>query len=244
MNSSIIDKKILIIKAGSTLPVLRESQGDFEDWIAVMLGPEVQTNIVNPVRGENLPDIRYYMGAVITGSHDNVTDKLPWMRDLAVWVRDSVSAKIPILGICFGHQLIACAPGGKVDFHLGGLEAGIKEIQLTTDGKSDRLLGLLTSPFLAHVTHKQTVIQLPAQAVPLAFNSFEKHHAFRVGEHVWGVQFHPEYTAAIMREYVKAEWDDLHKQGIDPLLVISRVNENQTGSLIMQRFTEICSGKQ
>jgi GMP synthase (glutamine-hydrolysing) len=74
---------------------------------------------------------------VISGAHAMITDDLPWMLRLADWTRRVVTAQVPFLGICFGHQMLARAMGGKVDFHPRGREIGSVDIALHAAAESD-----------------------------------------------------------------------------------------------------------
>lgn len=195
-------KKILLLKTGSTHASIRQAFGDFEHWFLQALeGNEVQ--LVNAVTDPQLPDPVQVQGVILTGSPAMVTDREPWSERLAHWLANSAHGRVPVLGVCYGHQLLAHALGGAVDWHPLGRESGTATIELTPDGKNDPLLGILPPRFLAQVTHAQRVTRLPADAVLLAANTFESHHAFRIGAATWGVQFHPEFSADVMRAYLQ-----------------------------------------
>jgi GMP synthase (glutamine-hydrolysing) len=106
---------ILVIKTGSTLPSLLDRQGDFEDWVIAGLGvPRDQVQVANVQAGDVLPEPDDVAGVVITGSHSMVTDHEPWSERAAAWLRRAVVRQTPVLGICYGHQLLAYALGGEV----------------------------------------------------------------------------------------------------------------------------------
>jgi GMP synthase (glutamine-hydrolysing) len=88
------------------------------------------------------------------------------------------------------------------------------------------------------VSHSQTVINLPGKAMRLAMNPFEPNHAFRVGDCAWGIQFHPEYTADIMRSYILNEKEDLMHEGIEIRPVLDSVKETPVVASILRRFNE------
>ena len=114
------DGHAYVIKAGDTFPDLIEQMGNFEDWIisGTGLAPE-RVRVVNAEAGEALPDPETVRGAVISGSHSMVTQGLAWSLALEDWARQMIAAKVPLLGICYGHQIMARAMGGRVDFHPG-----------------------------------------------------------------------------------------------------------------------------
>lgn len=233
-------KKLIIIKAGSTFPALRQRLGDFEDWIIHEIGSsDVAITVVNVMEGESLPPVDTLSGVIITGSPAMVTDKNAWMQVLIGWIPQVVERNIPLLGICFGHQLLAEAMGGRADYHPNGREMGTVSIQLTPEGKQDKLLGALPDDFLAHTTHAQTVISLPANTLRLAENSFEIHHAFRLGDSAWGVQFHPEFSADIMRAYVSEQTPSLLRDGHNVGELEAAICNTDAVNTLLKRFMTI-----
>lgn len=214
-------KKLYIIKTGRTFSSIFERLGDFDDWVCNMLGElSVPVEVINVAEGSPLPGIEECRAVIITGSHAMVTDNLDWSLALEAWIPLLVSARVPFLGICYGHQLLARSMGGEVDYHPCGREIGSVAIRLTPEAEYDLLFRDLPSLFSAHVTHAQSALQLPVDSLPLASSDHDQHHAFRVGTCAWGVQFHPEYTADVMRAYICAQDQSLSEEGycVDGLL--------------------------
>ncbi|MFZ5602310.1 MAG: glutamine amidotransferase-related protein, partial [Pseudomonadota bacterium] len=146
---------------------------------------------------------------------------------------------VPILGVCYGHQLLAHALGGAVDWHPQGREIGTTPIHLTDAGTRDPLLGTLPARFLAQVTHAQRVSRLPDEAVLLAGNDYESHHAFRVGDATWGLQFHPEFSAEVMRAYLHASAAALRQHQRDPDQLLQQVDTAHADQALLRRFVEL-----
>lgn len=233
-------KKLLVIKAGTTYPAIRKKAGDFDDMIIARAGLRRQDITVCPVyEGKALPEPEGFYAAIITGSHDMVTDRAIWSILLEDWVRERAFNKIPVLGICYAHQLIAQALGGKADYHPGGLEFGTVSIELTETGKADPLMKGLPAMFPVHVAHAQTVAQLPTGAVTLACNKFELHHTIAFGHNIWGLQFHPEFTADIVHTYIDEAKKGLEKKGHDIQAMHNLVVETPCGETILKRFIEL-----
>ena len=200
---------LLILKTGDTHERLRAAQGDFEHWIERGLragespSAHVPLVVLDPRRGDRLPEPAQLAGVVISGSHAMVSDREAWSERSAEWLAGVVRAQVPVLGICYGHQLLARALGGEAGNHPVGLELGTVQVRTTADATGDPLLGELPAVFDAHVVHRQSALRLPEGAVALAGNAFEPHQAFRAGgARAWGVQFHPEFDEAAMRGYI------------------------------------------
>lgn len=231
--------KILIIKTGHTVQPLLERSVDFEDWIIEGTGLDSgQFLVISVFQGEQLPPLESVSGIIVTGSPEYVTDRANWSEITGNYLKRGVEAELPILAICYGHQLLAHCLGGQVGFHLGGREIGTVAIDLSAEGKKDTLLGQLPDTFLAQVSHQQSVIALPADAVNLAANSFEPHHAFRIGECAWGLQFHPEFSAETIRTYIQVRQQALEKEGIEPEQLLKQVSATPESASVLRGFAE------
>ena len=136
--------------------------------------------------GGHLPDAFDFDGVVITGSSSSVYWDEPWITALVDWVAEADARGLPILGVCYGHQVLAEALGGTVA-GMDGYEIGYREVR--HDG--DDLFAGIDESFTVFTTHGDTVTELPPGADLLAENDYGV-HAFRRG-HAVGVQFHPEY---------------------------------------------------
>jgi GMP synthase (glutamine-hydrolysing) len=237
-------KKIVLIKAGATFGNIAEKYGDYDEWIIKGLGcGREHVRIIDSRTCISLPDINECEGVVISGSRSHVTENLDWVNALAAWVPLIVNAGIPVLGICFGHQLLAYAFGGKVGFHPQGREIGTVGIELDEKARDDALFGRLPGSFSANVSHKQTVFELPEGAVRLAFNAHEQNHAFRLGGCAWGVQFHPEFSADAMSGMIGEQSGDLKAEGFDVETLLGNVKETPEAYALLGRFCELVQNK-
>jgi GMP synthase (glutamine-hydrolysing) len=139
------------------------------------------------VTAGELPADFDYDGVVVTGSRSSVYWDEPWIDDLIDWLDRAADRGLPTLGVCYGHQALATALGGRVEA-MSDVELGYREIRRVDD---DPLLAGLDAPFVAFETHSDRVVELPPGATLLAEND-RGVQAFRRGD-CWGVQFHPEY---------------------------------------------------
>jgi len=231
--------RMLIIKTGSAIHQVAEL-GDFDDWIRDGAGLSEERVVVCRVdEGDRLPEASEFAGAVITGSPAMVTERLPWSEQTAEWLTAAIDSGLALLGICYGHQLLAHALGGRVEPDPAGREIGTVSVKLTLDGEDDALLGLLPSVFQAQATHVESVTRLPHGAVELATSDHPANHAFRVGDMVWGVQFHPEFDEAVMRSYLEARANVIREEGLDPEALLAAVEPAERATEVLRRFAEL-----
>jgi GMP synthase (glutamine-hydrolysing) len=229
---------ILVVKLGSTFPQLIAKQGDFDDWVIRRLDlPVKAVCVVDVLAGEELPQDGF-SGAIITGSHNMVTDRLDWSERTAEWLRRQVEKRTLILGICYGHQLLTHSLGGVVGPNPKGREFGNQKIYLNDAAKSDSLFDAMPKVFEGHCCHAQSALKLPAGAVCLGGNTHEANHAVRFAENCWGVQFHPEFDAEATRYYIEQHKDLLAKQGVDTKKLYDAVSPTPESYDMISRFAK------
>jgi GMP synthase (glutamine-hydrolysing) len=238
--SSTSARPLCLIKAGSTYPENIAETGDFEDWLIAGLGlPEDAVCVLDAREVAELPPPGECAGVLIGGAHAMITDEMPWMKRLADWTARVVAAQVPFLGICFGHQMLARAMGGRVDFHPQGREIGSVPIELHPAAETDPLFADMPTRFRAHAVHAQSVVTLPPGAELLAGNSFEATHAFRVGGCAWGVQFHPEFNPARMSVYLDHFAPTLHAVGQDAASIRAGLVATPESASLLPRFARL-----
>lgn len=233
---------MLIIKTGSTLPEMKRRWGDFEDWtLAGLELPASAVQVADVTAGAPLPDYAAVQAVVITGSHSMVTEHLDWSERTAAWLKGAVARRLPTLGICYGHQLLAYALGGEVGVNPRGLEYGTFEVNLLEPARQDPLLRGLNNPLPVQLCHAQSVLRLPAGAVRLATNACGAHHAFVLAGNVWGVQFHPEFNAEVVRTYIDDMRAPLLAEKQDPAALWAACADTPAGGEILRRFARLAT---
>lgn len=197
----------LLVRPGSIYPEIIEAFGDFDEWF-VRASPfdAPSFHVVDPTE-EELPSPAAYRGVLITGSLAAAFGDEPWLAGLFGFVRQTVEKKVPLLGVCFGHQAMAAALGGTVERNRRGQELGTVEVELTADGAADPYFQGVPRRFLAQASHDDHVVALPPGARLLATNAHSEVQACRFNEMSLGVQFHPEITGDLQRALI------LHGEG-------------------------------
>lgn len=134
-------------------------------------------------------------GYVITGSPNGVYDSDPWIAELMQFIRDCYAADKKIVGICFGHQILAHALGGRTEKSSKGWGLGMKEFNVPIQKP-----WMTEEPgqFGLYFVHQDQVMTLPEEAELLGGNGFCPNAMFVMGDKVLGVQGHPEFTEPIM----------------------------------------------
>lgn len=230
-------RPLLVLKTGDTYEPLREPRGDFEHWVADGLNcAELPLLVLDPRRGDALPQPGDIAGVVLTGSHAMVSHREAWSERTAAWLAALVrEGSVPVLGICYGHQLLAHALGGEAGDHPVAMEIGTVQVERTPAALHDRLFGGMPARFDAHVVHRQSALRLPPGAVRLAGNDFEHNQAFRIGQQAWGVQFHPEFDAHAMRGYIDTLAESLDKPGE----LRDKVRSTPHAAALLERFARL-----
>lgn len=242
-------KRLLIVKVGDALPDAIARGEDFEHWIVRGFGPlAVPPWIIDARRSRLMPAPDVIAGAVVTGSAAMVTDRAEWSEALVPWLNALVDESVPVLGICYGHQLLAHALGGKVGDHPDGMQIGTVCLQKTLESADDPLFDDMPHEFPAQAVHSQTVVRLPPGAARLAGSDHEPHYAFRFGDSAWGVQFHPEFSVEAMQGYIRKFAPDgaadpasgparsLAARGLDVQRLTQQLGSSEAAARILERF--------
>lgn len=234
---------LLIVQMGTPPEAMRRALGDQSSWFIQALGdgaPPVR--VVRPYLGEALPAPAAFCAAIVTGSWAMVTDRTPWSERTGAWARDLIAGDKPLLGVCYGHQLMADVMGGVVADDPGGREMGTLPVTLSDQGRADPFFGRLPSVFQADLTHVQSVLVPPAGAQVLASSAHDAFVALRYGSHAISVQFHPEFSARILDECVRRRADKLRAEGFDVPRMRAEIAATPVARQVLTRFVEQYAG--
>lgn len=166
----------------------------------------VGLEVRRPFAGEDLPDGLDAFGGLIVlggerGAHDDAA--WPWLPHTRRLIGEAVEIGLPMLGICLGHQLAAVALGGDI-VRMEATIRGVRPFGLTPQGREDPLFARLAAGAVTVQWNGDTVDPLPTGAVVLARDEAGHVQAARVAPRAWGVQSHPELTAATVDGWAHA----------------------------------------
>jgi GMP synthase (glutamine-hydrolysing) len=248
MTSTVTPAKVLLFHNGPMPAAIDALHGTFEVQVANSLAAcgiterDVALEVVRTFdQGyERVASIdgTQYATVILSGSVADVTQSLPWMHVLADWIRKHVG-KVPMLGICFGHQIIGHALGGEVMHNPRGYEVGTFEAE-TVDAAAqaaDPLASQLPPKLKIALMHAQSVERLPEGAVAFYRTDNEKHQMVRFSKDTYGCQFHPEFTSGFVRDLAPyLSFGNSTEADLDRL---ARVEDTPMSMSIIGRFVRL-----
>ncbi|MBM4376794.1 MAG: glutamine amidotransferase [Deltaproteobacteria bacterium] len=228
-------KRLLVVVTGEPAEPVAARHGDFVRILERALGPRFERSVrVLDARREALGGAAQNAdGLVITGSAAHVHEREPWVVATEEWLAREVGDGRPVLGLCFGHQLLASALGGEVTSNPRGREMGTVTLERLAD---DPILAGIPPRFSANTCHQDTVARLPEGARTLARSELDDHQCVRFREGSYGVQFHPEFDRAIMRGYVEARRDALREERRDVEQLLGDACDTPDAARVLANF--------
>lgn len=195
--------KIGILQTGRSPDELRAKHGDYDDLFKVLLGGRGFRFDTYPILDGVLPAAPEAAdGWLITGSKFGAYEDHDWIPPLEDFLRRTYARAVPIVGICFGHQILAQALGGKVGRHEGGWAVGPVTYR---DAQGHDPLTMLA-------WHRDQVTDLPPGAEVLAGNAFCPYGVLSYGNRALTMQPHPEFTPGFLADLIEARRDVLPQQ--------------------------------
>ena len=184
--------QIGILQTGESPDALRADMGDYPDFFETLLAGRGLTFRRWPVLRNDFPDsVTECEGWLITGSRFGAYEDHPWIPPLEEFIRKAYAARVPVVGICFGHQIIAQAMGGKVQKYGGGWSVGPTEYDF-----GDEKITL-------NAWHQDQVVEKPEGAQVVASTPFCENAALLYDDRMFSVQPHPEFRKEFMEGLIK-----------------------------------------
>ncbi len=191
--------RVGLLQCGSLPPDIVADVGEYSAQFSKLLGGhDITIEAFDVVTGPPPQTVQTCDGWLVSGSAASTYDPLPWIGPVEGFLRQVVGAGVPVVGICFGHQLLAQALGGRVARAPGGWGAGVQCYELVGD-RPTWMTGAVDDSLHLVASHRDQVVELPAGAQVLARNEHCQVGAYTVGESVLAMQPHPEYDTDISR---------------------------------------------
>ena len=194
-------KTLGILQAGRSPEELVHRYPDYDQLFVHLLGKEAFNYRTWAVLDNEFPDSLDEADAwLITGSRYGAYEEHDWIAPLETLIRDIYARGTPMVGICFGHQIIAQALGGKVEKFAGGWSVGRVEYALDNSvwGEASEA----STPLMAF--HQDQVVRVPEGAVNVGSSSFCENAALLYDSRILTIQPHPEFDKAFVNELLKA----------------------------------------
>ncbi|HHL3493210.1 TPA: GMP synthase [Legionella pneumophila] len=190
--------------------VFVEDHGQYPEMFANLLRPAdatLELTVFDAEHGELPTDVHAVDAYLISGSRYGVNDDYPWIRKLEEFVRTLHASQKKLIGICFGHQLIAKALGGKVIKSPKGWGVGMSQNQIY---QFKEWMKPSLNCFNLLVSHQDQVIELPTGAEILAGSDFCPNYMMQIGS-FFSVQGHPEFTKSYSRDLMVSREDSVNE---------------------------------
>ncbi len=234
-------RPLCIWVTGAAVPAVERAHGTFAAMIerttgAAWPGPWSVVDCTTPTAA--LPSSDAVAGVIVTGSPARIGAQSAWMRTVQDGLRRLVADAVPVLGICFGHQLLAVALGGRAGPNPRGRELG--SVCVSWQG-TETALGRGPGRFVASATHLDTVLELPPGAQRLASTQLDRHAALRFADRAWGLQFHPEMNGAIIAGYVEALREPAEAEGLDADALLGACRDAPESAALLRAFGRYCA---
>ena len=210
--------KLGLLQCDEVLPVFLPIDGDYPAMITWLLGDrarEVELAVFRCDLGELPPDADACDAYIGGGSRASVFEKLNWIARLEEFVRELHAREKKFVGICFSHQMITQALGGKVERSDRGWGIGVKTMTLTcTQPWMQPPLDEVRTLF----SHQDQVTELPPEAKLLGGNDHCPNGLYTVGDHFLSIQAHPEYTPEFVRALIESRREIIPPETFEPAL--------------------------
>lgn len=195
--------KLGILLCDEVIEPLPKTHGQYPEMITNLFHPidsSIEFCVFRVIQGEFPKDIDEVDAYITSGSRHGVSDQLPWIQLFEEFIRHLNAAQKKMVGICFGHQMIAKALGGKVIKSSKGWGIGMS--QNTIYQRKEWM-----SPFIKNfnilVSHQDQIVELPKNAEILAGSEFCPNYLMQVGNHFLSLQGHPEFTKSYSNDLLR-----------------------------------------
>ncbi len=236
--------KIAILNCSAPFKPL-EHHGSTADIIKNWLSPHFSEAIfteVDVAAGDTLPEHDGFDGVIVSGSEKGVYDECDWMEPLKCYLRLLRESQVPLFGICFGHQVMAEAFGGKAEKAKHGFVVGsrdytesARQLDSRTPDPQNPMRG---NTYSAYAMHKDQVVEVPESATVTASAPYCPVAALSYNFPACSVQFHPEFQTGFVNEAIEVFDGDLLTHAEAQSSRLSMTDDNVQQSLYARQIAE------
>ncbi|MDP5255180.1 MULTISPECIES: gamma-glutamyl-gamma-aminobutyrate hydrolase family protein [unclassified Vibrio] len=211
--------KIGIIITGWVEPELARDFGEYADMIESTLAPagQFEFECYQAINQQLPPTLHTCQGYIITGSVQDAFGDQAWIHALMAWIVDCEQAKVPLVGLCFGHQIICRALGGHVERSQHGWGLGVSQNRYLASAQATASNALPAQGVNDNNTlnilscHQDQVTEIPQGFEVLAASDFCPYYFLRKDQHVLTIQGHPEFSLDFMAQVLELKKPHLNK---------------------------------
>jgi len=226
--------RIAILETGAPPPALVERHGDYPAMFRTLLGDGYDVEVFDAQAGE-WPDPAAFDAAIITGSPAGVYEGHPWIAGLLDWIRRA-RGRTALIGVCFGHQAMAQALGGRVEKSERGWGVGLHRYEVVSSEP------WMTSPVASvaiPASHQDQVVEKPADARVILRSAFTPFAGLAWDDDAISLQGHPEFTPAYAADLTGGRREQIGAAVTDAALdSLTRANDRERVGEWLRRFIE------
>lgn len=230
----------LLVCGAFSEKIMKKYEGDYEDFFINALkqaNPDLSFKVFYAFKEQYPEDVSLCDGWLISGSKNGVYENLPWMLWMQDFIRQAYEQAIPMVGICFGHQIIGQALGGHVEKSTKGWGLGFSRYQLNEQ------LGEITGPSLdLYAIHQDQVVRLGPNAKVLASSDHCPHAVVKYENVALTFQPHPEFSVQFEQDLIESIAGDTIESTLAEKAVKGLANTKVHNREVMQVIADFFSG--
>ena len=213
---------------------------DDSKWFVESMDSSISDRInftnINAYKTSQFPSPENISGIIIGGSEYMLSSgNDPWVNRLKNYIENAAKKNTPILGVCFGHQLLGQTFGAEIK-NKSPREFGTVTITLSEQGRKDKLFRGMDNQLEVLMAHGDIVDDLTPGIQSLAFNDYTQNQAIAINDNIRGVQFHPEFSIEIMKALLHAGKEDVSPKDVDIRAVNKHLRNTPDAKVVLNNF--------